>query len=192
MTTPENVWKEFRRGKLESFYRNNYRQLLVYASRTLGSNYGFLAEDCVQEAIYKAYRQRDSFSGAGAFHAFFYTCIRHAAVDILRKNHAQDNYISQQEEETEFLNGIIEQETLNLLYEAIENLPEKYRRIFELHFEQGLKNAEIAAQLGLYESTVKKQKAQMLKLLREDLQQRTGGDLLCVCMLLEYLYTTSL
>ena len=115
-----------------------------------------------------------------------------AAVDILRKNQARDNYISQQEEETEFLNGIIEQETLNLLYEAIENLPEKYRRIFELHFEQGLKNAEIAAQLGLFESTVKKQKARMLKLLREDLQQRTGGDLLCVCMLLEYLYSSSL
>lgn len=44
---------------------------MVYASRTLGPDYVFLAEDCVQDAVYKAYYQRHTFSGAQAFYAFF-------------------------------------------------------------------------------------------------------------------------
>ena len=94
---------------------------------------------------------------------------------------------SQQDDRTEFLNSIIEQETLNLLYDSIERLPEKYRRIFELHFQQGLKNAEIAQLLGITESAVKKQKACMLDLLRKDLQKRTGNHFLAATLLLQWL-----
>ena len=96
----------------------------------------------------------------------------------LGQDRAQENYLSQQEEKTEFLNGIIEQETLDLLYDAIDELPERYRRIFELNFQQGLKNAEIAALLGVTESAVKKQKAAMIDLVRQSLKKKTGNDLL--------------
>ena len=64
----------------------------------------------------------------------------------------------------------IEQETITLLYEAINTLPEKYRTIFELSFEKGLKNAEIAQQLHVAEITVKKQKGRLIELLREKLK----------------------
>lgn len=188
MMTSDEIWIDFKQGKLEAFYKNKYNKLLVYASRTLGPDYGFLAEDCVQDAVYKAYYQRHTFSGAQAFYAFFYTCIYHAAIDILRRNNARSHYLSQQEKDTEFLNSIIEQETLSLLYDAIENLPQKYRRIFDLSFEQGLKNAEIAALLGVTESAIKKQKATMLKLLREELHQKGKEDLLYLCLLLPYFY----
>ena len=100
---------------------------------------------------------------------------------------AQENYLSQQEEKTEFLNGIIEQETLDLLYDAIDELPERYRRIFELNFQQGLKNAEIAALLGVTESAVKKQKAAMIDLVRQSLKKKTGNDLLAFLIVMKYL-----
>ena len=179
MTTPEHVLAEFKSGKLETFYKNTYGQLLLYASRYLGNDYSFLAEDCVQDAIYKAYQQRETFSSVSTFKSFLYSCIR---------NHAQENYLSQQEEDIEFLNSIIEQETLNLLYTSIANLPEKYQKIFELNFQQGLKNAEIATLLGVTESAIKKQKAQMIELLRKDLRKKTGDDLLAIMIILSYLY----
>ena len=188
MTTPEHILAEFKSGKLETFYKNTYGQLLLYASRYLGNDYSFLAEDCVQDAIYKAYQQRETFSSVSTFKSFLYCCIRNAAIDILRKNHAQENYLSQQEEDIEFLNSIIEQETLNLLYTSIANLPEKYQKIFELNFQQGLKNAEIATLLGVTESAIKKQKAQMIELLRKDLRKKTGDDLLAIMIILSYLY----
>lgn len=47
MMTADEIWIDFKQGKLEAFYKNKYNKLLVYASRTLGPDYGFLAEDCV-------------------------------------------------------------------------------------------------------------------------------------------------
>ncbi len=187
MTHTEQILSEFKSGNIEIFYNELYAKLLVYASRHLGPDYAFLAEDCVQDAVYKAYEQRETFKSILTFKAFLYSCIHHAAIDIQRKNQARSNYLSQQEDRTEFLNSVIEQETLNLLYDAIERLPEKYRRIFELHFEQGLKNAEIAALLGVTESAVKKQKAQMLESLRKDLQKRTGNHFLAATLLSQWL-----
>ena len=187
MAHTESMLAEFKSGKISTFYNELYAKLLVYASRHLGADYAFLAEDCVQDAIYKAYEQRASFKSILTLKAFLYSCIHHAAIDILRKNNAQSNYLSQQEDQTEFLNSIIEQETLNLLYDSIERLPEKDRRIFELHFEQGLKNAEIAKLLNVTESAVKKQKAQMLDLLRKDLQKKTGNHFLTATLLLQWI-----
>lgn len=187
MAHTESMLAEFKSGKISTFYNELYAKLLVYASRHLGADYAFLAEDCVQDSIYKAYEQRASFKSILTLKAFLYSCIHHAAIDILRKNNAQSNYLSQQEDQTEFLNSIIEQETLNLLYDSIERLPEKYRRIFELHFEQGLKNAEIAKLLNVTESAVKKQKAQMLDLLRKDLQKKTGNHFLTATLLLQWI-----
>lgn len=85
MTTPEHVLAEFKSGKLETFYKNTYGQLLLYASRYLGNDYSFLAEDCVQDAIYKAYQQRETFSSVSTFKSFLYSCIRNAAIVFYAK-----------------------------------------------------------------------------------------------------------
>ena len=70
------------------------------------------------------------------------------------------------------MNTVIDQETQLLLYNAIQNLPDKERRIFELSFIEGLKNVEIAERLGVSDSTVKKTKAKALEILREKLDPR--------------------
>lgn len=56
-----------------------------------------------------------------------------------------------------------------MLYAAIEELPEEYRQIFDLSFEQGLRNPEVAKLLDVAEITVKKRKARMIDLLRKRL-----------------------
>ena len=65
-------------------------------------------------------------------------------------------------------------------------MPEKYRRIFELNFREGLKNAEIAALLGVTESAVKKQKATMIELVRKSLKEKTGDPLLAAFIVLRF------
>lgn len=59
------------------------------------------------------------------------------------------------------------------LYNAIRSLPEEYRELLRMSFEDGLKNSEIAALLGVSEITVKKRKARMLEMLRDAI----GGKL---------------
>ena len=56
MKTLEEILADFKKGKLESFYQQVYGKLLLYASRQLGQHYSFLAEDCVQDAVCKAYQ----------------------------------------------------------------------------------------------------------------------------------------
>lgn len=60
----------------------------------------------------------------------------------------------------------IELETKSRLYNAIASLPEDLKQIFNLSFEQGLRNPQIAAQLGVAEITVKKRKAKLINRLR--------------------------
>ena len=71
-----------------------------------------------------------------------------------------------------FANTVSNQETQLLLFNAIHSLPDRERQIFELSFIEGLKNIEIAEQLGVSDSTVKKAKAKALEILREKLDPR--------------------
>ena len=62
MAQTEQLLSEFKSGNIGTFYNELYAKLLVYASRHLGPDYAFLAEDCVQDAVYKAYEQRGNRS----------------------------------------------------------------------------------------------------------------------------------
>lgn len=171
MQLTQTILDDFKAGKLDSFYSEAYTSLLSYAIRILSSEYAFLAEDCVQDCIFRSYEKRDSLIDPASWKSLLYTSVHNSAVSILRHHSAQQNYLSAYDEQTEqdISLSIIEQETLDLLFAAIDSLPEKYRTIFSLSFEQGLSIPEIADQLNLSISGVKKQKSKMLTILRDKL-----------------------
>lgn len=168
MRITEQIVRDFREGRIESLYEMVYPSLIVFASRQLGSDYAFLAEDCVQDAIYKMYGVRSSFSNAAHFKAYLFAAIHNGAVSVLRKSQSRRHYLEEKTDFEEDLQAsLIEQETLDLLYDAIGRLPESLRRVFDLSFVEGLKNEEVAELLGCSVSTVKNRKASMLSLLRQ-------------------------
>ncbi len=108
-----------------------------------------------------------------AWYSYMLKSIFHSSVSLVRKNNSRNNYLDSgvAEQATPDLDvAILEQEALDMLYQAIETLPQKYRVILRMSFVEGLRNAEIAKRLGIAEITVKKQKAQMLAMLRDKLQ----------------------
>lgn len=150
MSLYEQIFADFKKGDIVSFYEKMYPELLIFTARLLGDNFAFLAEDCVQNAVFKTYNRYHSFTSSLQWKVFLYTCVRNEAINILRKGQAQRNYLEQQKEDNEdFTIGIIEQETMTLLYSAIESLPQKYKDLFEMSFERGLKNREIAELLSI-------------------------------------------
>ena len=175
-----DIWMDFKAGRLELFYRRVYPGLILYAKRYLGEESDFLAEDCVQDAVLEAWGRREHFGDVYMFKSFLYTTIKNRITSIHRKNVAKGNYMSQQELDSgeNFRNSVIDQEAQTLLYQAIEELPEKQRLVFEMSFIEGLKNVEIAEKLGLSDSSVKKYKASALFLLRE----RLGETLLLLLL----------
>ena len=169
MNINEQILQDFKAGQIDSLYTTEFSSLKAFAARYLTDNYAMMAEDCVQDAIVNAYQKRHTFNSPIQMKAFLYTCVRNACISILRKIDSQQNYLSEQETEYEWeiSAAIIEQEALDRLHAAISELPEKYRQIFDLDYEQGLKHAEIANLLGISIDGVTKRKAKMISLLRE-------------------------
>lgn len=176
MLISQQTYNDFVSGRIESFYATAYTPLLMYVMRTLGSDFSFLAEDCVQDAVFQAYQHRDSFDNNTKLKAYLYRCVHNNAVTLLRKSNSHSNYLASMEKENgeELINaGIIEQETMDILYDAIERLPQELRAVFEMGFEQGMRNNEIADALGVSVATVKKRKAKLIHSLREMLTTET-------------------
>ena len=144
--TDLQVLQAFKKGQLELFYRRIYPGLLLYAVKNAGDRHDFLAEDCVQNAIFNAWKRRDSFDSIYTLKSFLYTSVKNEIISLYRKGKAQERYSSQLENEAFFANTVIDQETQLLLFNAIHSLPDRERQIFELSFIEGLKNIEIAGQ----------------------------------------------
>lgn len=185
MTLYRQIFDDFRSGNITSFYKVMYPEMLVYVSKILGDGFSFLAEDCVQDAVMKTWNRRNEFLSPLQWKVFLYTCVRNGAVDILRKGQARDNYVGSKDSNggnNNLMLDIIEQETLTLLYDAIDSLPENLRQLFELSFEQGLHNAEVARQLNVAEVTIKKRKARLVNILRDRLSGRMNVERLLLLL----------
>ncbi|MCH5226630.1 MAG: sigma-70 family RNA polymerase sigma factor [Muribaculaceae bacterium] len=171
MKWSEQIFNDFKRGKIDSFYTHIYPDILIYATTLLKGKEAFKAEDCVQDAIEASYIRRHEFTSSTQWRAYIVTCVRNRAFSILRHNEAQTNYLENLDPNFEMtpdaLNDFIELETRIHIYNAIASLPKELQQIFVLNFEEGLKNSEIAERLGLAEITVKKRKARLLSRLRE-------------------------
>lgn len=180
-----NLYKDFQSGRMELLYSEYYPALISYAVRFLGQNYAWMAEDCVQESIFKAYLVKDRIPDGQALKAYIYTSVRNRAVSILRKDNSQRNYLKNLElSEQDIMANIIEQETMRRLFVAIDALPEHFRQVFDLSFEEGFKNQEIARMLGISESAVKKRKAKMLTLLRKSVSENEEPVILALLTML--------
>ncbi len=177
MNVNERVMKDFQNGDLKSLYKEIYPSLLRYAVRVLGESHAFMAEDCVQEAIFKLYQSRKDFDKPLQMKSFLFTCVHNEIITVFRKDTRHNNYLNHKNQtmggkesewvEDDFINQYILQETLDRLYAFIDDLPEPLRQFFELSFEKGMKNKEIAELLRLSPETIKKRKAKFVSILRE-------------------------
>ena len=174
MSSPQQTFEDFKRGRMQSFYGSTYGLLIGYAQRFLGEENAYLAEDCVQEAIVKAYNTRHTFISPFQMKAFLFTCVHNRCISILRKSGTQTKYLAHMPENTvepEISAAMIEQETIDMLQAAIRELPEKYQQVFDLSFEQGLKNEEAAQLLNISINGFNKRKAKMISLLRDKFKE---------------------
>lgn len=193
----ESIFHEFRSGHLTYFYESLYPGLLVYASRQLGDELAYLAEDCVQDAVMSSYTKRSGFDNSRAWYAYILRTIFNQANNITRRNRARDNYLNAGNGDNDMIEpafeaSLIEQEILDRLYAAIENLPPRMRTILKMSYQDGLKNAEIAGRLGIAEITVKMQKARILATLREALGKDISSDMYLIMLIYAYFHSAQL
>lgn len=167
----QEAYEQFLQGEIGLFYKEVYPSLLVFTRRLLPKSLAYLAEDCVQDAIFKLYSQRSGMASSEHAKSFLYICIHNVVVSYIRKDNSRQHFISQDSDhfEDDFSVELIRQETIDELMGAVDRLPDDMRQLCMMIFREGLKTSEIAQQLNMTESGVKKKKRRLLDLLRKSL-----------------------
>ena len=129
------------------------------------------AEDCAQEAFFKAFRSLHTFKAGSKFSTWIFSIAYHACCDRLarRKRFGDDELPDKADPGL----GPAQLAELNdearALRAAIDALPEKYRAVITLYHLQGRQYEEIAQVLDLPMGTVKTHLFRAKELLRKAL-----------------------
>jgi RNA polymerase sigma-70 factor (ECF subfamily) len=158
-------------GAFDIVFRRHYPHLLRMGESIVRER--SLAEEIAQEVMLELWRRRESLDLEQGFRAYLIRATRNRALNHVRHQQvvareataAALNPRSSPSGEEEMLSGELEQ----AIRDAIDDLPEKSREVFQLSREQGLKYIEIAAALDISVKTVEKRMGLALAHLRERL-----------------------
>jgi RNA polymerase sigma-70 factor (ECF subfamily) len=143
------------------------------------------AKDIVQETFIRAYLNLSSFRREYSFHSWLFKIASNLCIDFMRRKRLQTISIEQPypssdedsgfdipEEGVSADSEIMQTERNKLLKEALDSLPENYRKVIELrHFEE-MDYKQIASILCIPIGTVKAHLFRARKLLLEKLKNK--------------------
>lgn len=186
---PDEYAIAFQKGDeqaLSFFFNKFYSALCIYAAYYTHND--ATAQEIVADAFVKTWQQRNQLSSAGSIRAYLYTIVRHDAIKWYQKEHRVTRLLRNgQEENTEAVDdnafdAIVRSEVARYLHHALNILPPKCRKIFQLLYIEGKSIPEIADQLKVAQSTVRAQKLLGLDALRRKI---IFPYLLMICWLIK-------
>lgn len=131
------------------------------------------AQDVLQDGFVKVFTKIDTYNASGQFGGWMRRIFVTTALEHLRSNKRFDQDINIDDREiadSDFDNSILEKISADYLLEHIARLPDGYRTVFNLFGIEGYTHREIAAMLGIEESTSRSQYNRARKLLQNSLQ----------------------
>jgi RNA polymerase sigma-70 factor (ECF subfamily) len=152
----------------ESVYKYFLKPLHVYAITMLKDE--DTAKGMVQNIFLKLWERRETLNFSGSLQAYLYGAVYHECLNYIRhekvKGNHQDHIAYTMKNKTASDNGMELTDLKEKLQQALNDLPEKCRTIFQLSRFEELKYREIADQLGISVKTVETQMGKALKILR--------------------------
>lgn len=134
-------------------------RLLLCAQNIVGDQ--ATAEDALQEAFIKIWKNLHNFRGDSKPYTWCYTVVRNCALNELRINKRQP-LSGMDSEVLELLAGASSdslawdaQEISNQLNVALETLPEKQKMVFEMRYFQNIHFSELSSLTGISEGGLK-------------------------------------
>jgi len=165
----------------KQIFETYYPRLLRFACEYTGCQYE--AENILQNVFLKLWEKRASLPTDINLNAYLLTMVKNHCLDFLKHQQVVNNYSikrkAELQQEIEFNYHAISKfdpermdiETLEQLVEnAIGELPEQCRKVFEMSRYEGLKYRIIAEQLGISVKTVETHISNALKILRVTLK----------------------
>ena len=165
----------------EQLFRSCYAPLCNYAA-------GFVsdkdeAEDIVQQTMITFWEKRETIEITTSVKSYLYRAVHNQALNKIRHDKVRQVYSkdvqSAGEQESEAASGKILQQEMQLkITDAINQLPDQCRTVFQLSRFENLKYLEIANHLGISVKTVENHMGKALRLMRISLK-----DYLPLCLL---------
>jgi RNA polymerase sigma-70 factor (ECF subfamily) len=141
------------------------------------------ANDVVQDVFVDLYEKYELLSGHVNLTAYLFTSLKNKCIDVLRHRMTERETALRMQEEYELTlrmkcdsleildDGIFDKETVEMILEnALAVLPERCRTIFVKHKLEGMKQKDIAAEMGLSQKTVENQLTIAYRKMREVLK----------------------
>lgn len=161
-------------SKVYDLFDNNYRKLLLFAKSLIGNTEE--ARDIVSESFIKLLARKNSFSNKDHLQVYFYAVIKNSCIDYLRKGKLRTKFENQFIQTGTLHENVIERkyqevELVQILYERINQLPERMKQVFKLTYLDGYSRAEVAQMLSLSENTIRNTNAAAMRAIKITLGQ---------------------
>jgi len=153
----------------EQLFKTHFRGLHAYAITILKEE--MMGEEIVQNVFFKVWEKRQLLEIETSPKAYLYKAVYHDCLNYLkhkkvRSAHAM-HVVRQSNDQVENASGkLLQGELKEHIHNAMNELPEQCRSIFQMSRFEGLKYQEIADEMGLSVKTIENQMGKALKLLR--------------------------
>lgn len=158
----------------ELLFRKYYVRLCCFANKFL--NEPEEAREVVQDAFLKLWEVREEIDPKESINSYLFKITQNNSINKLRRKKVESKYIDIYKlvyvDHTEIspYESLLVNELNDSITAAIQKLPPKCRRIFELSREEGLKYNEIAEALHISVKTVEAQMSKALQMIRYELR----------------------
>ena len=149
-----------------------YAQAMYNVAIRMAADDG-LAKDIIQESFIKVFSNLEQFKGQSSLGAWIKRITVNTAINQIQKySRFRTEPIEYMEEKEDHVEENLIDLEVKKIHEAVKELPEKCRVIFNLYQVEGYNHAEIAHWLNISESTSKTQYMRAKKLVRLQLKAR--------------------
>ena len=174
-----NAFQKDESGAFRLLFDRYYDNLLLYCYHIL--NDLETAKNIVQDFVFCLWNSKRLNSFTGDLDRFIFKMVKNRSLLFLKENKKRydvHSSLAQEEEELLYDAPTRDQEEIELLYNTIDRLPDKCRKVFLMACLNDKTYQEIANEQGTSINTVKTQMKTALKFLRENLQEELFFTLL--------------
>jgi len=188
--------KQGDKSAFEQFFQNSYMRLLNYTGLIVSDQE--IAADIVQEAFIHFWDKRTNLQTGKSIEALMFTSVRNRCLNYLRDRQTYLKHVDRFTGEIEELQCLSQYDFLEFEEESVEELltkelsmaldqlPEKCKKVFLLSKVEGKKQKEIALELGISVKAVEKHIAIAKVRLREQLEKKFPALSILIAFFIEF------
>jgi len=147
-------------------YNLLYRKLFFFANGLIDDREE--AQDIVAESFIKLWERKNEYTNLKHLQVYAYTVIKNSCIDHIRRKRFRKKYEDHLLQNGSVNENIIERkyqeaELVQLLYQRINELPDRMQQVFKLTYLDGFSRTEVAKMLELSENTIRNTNAAAMK-----------------------------